>query len=95
MEKPKNAVEALQNDELYKLLAAGRATPEDQQFAAKWIATLSAFLHDKAKAIAESIIADLEGRTGLRHAWDGIDDEMQDEIRKAWTEIVFERIVEV
>lgn len=46
-----------------------------------------------ARAIVEAIIDDLTGRRGLRHEWDNIDDDIQEEIRKAWRTIAFEKIV--
>lgn len=36
----------------------------------------------------DAIIADLRGRSGLDGMWDGIDDDIQEEIRLAWARIV-------
>jgi len=43
---------------------------------------------DKAVQIVNAILHDLTGRRGLRHEWDGIDDDIQQEIRDTWATIV-------
>lgn len=45
---------------------------------------------EKAQAMVAAIIRDISNRSGLGDAWDEIDDETQDEIRKAWAEVIFE-----
>lgn len=45
-----------------------------------------------ATAIVEDIVADLQDRRGLRSAWDGIDNEIQEEIMNAWTSLVLDHI---
>lgn len=34
------------------------------------------------------ILADLTDRKGLRQAWDSIDDDIQDEIKEQWADIL-------
>lgn len=41
-----------------------------------------------AKSAIERIIADLTDRRGLRQAWEGIDDDTQEEIKATWERIV-------
>jgi hypothetical protein len=41
-----------------------------------------------SERIADAIIKDLCGRRGLRHAWEGIDADIQKEIRETWAMIV-------
>ncbi len=43
-----------------------------------------------AFCIVEDIVADLTGRRGLRQAWEDIDDDVQEEIKKKWITIVDE-----
>lgn len=43
---------------------------------------------DKAEEIVDAILVDLTDRRGLRHAWDEIDDDIRDEIKACWAEIV-------
>ena len=43
---------------------------------------------DTAQRIALSIECDIRDRRGLRQAFERIDDELQDEIRDAWADIV-------
>lgn len=43
---------------------------------------------DLALRIAGAIIADLNGRRGLRHEWERIDDDIQEEIRETWAGII-------
>lgn len=40
------------------------------------------------RVIAQSIEDDFTDRRGLRQAWEGIDEETQQEIRDKWTAIV-------
>jgi hypothetical protein len=42
---------------------------------------------DKADAIVESILMDFTDRRGLRQAWEGIDDDIQEEIKQEWVNI--------
>lgn len=42
----------------------------------------------QAKKIVEAIVDELSGRKGLRHEWEQIDPEIQDEIMQEWTKIV-------
>ena len=41
-----------------------------------------------AADLVDKIIKDLNGRRGLRQAWEDIDDEIQDEIRLKWITII-------
>lgn len=41
-----------------------------------------------AKAIARKIIEDLRKRKGIGDEWNQIDDDAQEEIIEAWTEII-------
>jgi hypothetical protein len=43
---------------------------------------------DKATQIVEAILADLTRRRGLRQEWDGIDKDIQREIRDTWADAV-------
>jgi hypothetical protein len=38
--------------------------------------------------VVDAIIRDLSGRSGLDHCWEGIDDDVQQEIRITWARIV-------
>lgn len=49
----------------------------------------------QAAEIVEAIIEDLTDRKGLRHAWEMIDDDIQEEIRAAWREAAFEVVAGV
>jgi len=40
--------------------------------------------------IVEKIVCDLTDRRGLRQAWEGIDEEIQEEIRQAWANIILD-----
>lgn len=42
----------------------------------------------KATDIVDAILADMTDRRGLRHQWDQIDRDIQQEIRDTWAEIV-------
>lgn len=41
----------------------------------------------KASQLVDAIIEDLSDRRGLRHEWEQIDEEVQDEIKAAWLKI--------
>lgn len=41
-----------------------------------------------AADLVDKIIKDMNGRRGLRQAWEDIDDEIQDEIRLKWIAII-------
>ncbi len=43
---------------------------------------------DEARKAVEAIVKDLSDRRGLRQEWDGIDEDIQQEIIRAWTKIV-------
>ena len=43
---------------------------------------------EQAARIVDAIISDLTDRKGLRHEWDNIDEDIQDEIRSTWIKIV-------
>lgn len=43
---------------------------------------------NQANKIVDAIIADLSDRRGLKHEWHAIDEDIQEEIHKAWTNIV-------
>lgn len=45
-----------------------------------------------AQIIVSDIIKDLQDRSGLGDAWSEIDDNIKDEIVKAWEDIVVERV---
>lgn len=45
-----------------------------------------------ARKIVYGIIFDLTDRRGLRQVWDGIDDEVKEEIIESWVEIVEESL---
>ena len=49
-------------------------------------------MRDKAEAVVAAIIKDLSDRRGLRHEWDRIDEDIQDEIRETWI-VTAERIL--
>jgi len=40
-----------------------------------------------ADLIVSAILHDLTDRKGLRHAWDDIDEEIQDEIKAEWIDL--------
>jgi len=46
-----------------------------------------------AKNCVDEIIADLSNRSGLRQAWDNMDMDIQEEIKKEWTDIISDIIV--
>lgn len=46
---------------------------------------------DTAAIIVDAIIKDLTDRRGLRQEWDAIDDDIQDEIRNVWIQIVVKK----
>jgi len=43
---------------------------------------------DKAEKIVKEILADLTDRRGLRQEWENIDNDIQDEIKSEWIQIV-------
>jgi hypothetical protein len=47
---------------------------------------------DRAKLIVEALIEDLSDRRGLRHEWESIDEDIQEEIRQTWITIVLSRL---
>lgn len=49
---------------------------------------MSELTADMASKIVESIVDDLTDRRGLRHEWDGIDEDIQKEIMETWATIV-------
>jgi hypothetical protein len=42
--------------------------------------------------IVEAILEDLTDRRGLRHEWERIDEDIQEEIRQTWITIVLSRL---
>ena len=40
-----------------------------------------------ARMIVDDIISDLSDRRGLRQAWEGIDDDVLEQIRSAWIDL--------
>jgi hypothetical protein len=46
----------------------------------------------RSEQIVEAIIADLRDRRGLRHEWEQIDEDIQEEIRQEWITIVLSRL---
>jgi len=40
-----------------------------------------------AELIVDAILHDLQGRKGLRHQWNEIDEEIQEEIRTEWIDL--------
>jgi hypothetical protein len=49
---------------------------------------------ERAKALVEMILADLTDRKGLRHAWDMIDEDIQEEIVETWQRLAVEVMTE-
>jgi len=47
---------------------------------------------EKALIIANKIIYDLTGRSGLQNEWELIDEDIQEEIKNTWAEIIEESI---
>jgi hypothetical protein len=41
-----------------------------------------------ALKIVESLIKDIRDRSGLKHEWNAIDDDVKEEIRSSWKNIV-------
>jgi hypothetical protein len=41
-----------------------------------------------ARAVVDKIVDDITDRSGLGNAWEGIDADVREEIRKTWTDIV-------
>lgn len=50
---------------------------------------------DKAKDAVFRIIADLTDRRGIKHEFNSIDDDIQDEIVDTWTEIIKQHLNEM
>ena len=48
----------------------------------------------RANAIVNLILGDLQDRCGLGNAWDEIDSEIKKEIADAWVDIVIEELKE-
>jgi hypothetical protein len=49
----------------------------------------------KAGKIVEIILEDITDRKGLRQAWEGIDEDIQQEIIAAWREAAFEVLADM
>jgi len=43
---------------------------------------------DKAEKIVKALESDLTDRRGLRQEWEQIDDDVKQEIRKMWSDII-------
>lgn len=43
---------------------------------------------DVSTVILSEILADLTDRRGFRQQWEGCDDDIQEEIRRAWLKII-------
>ena len=41
-----------------------------------------------AKLIVEELIEDISDRRGLKHEWEQIDDDIQQEIKSEWSKII-------
>lgn len=52
------------------------------------------FFERTASNIVDAIVEDLSDRNGIKQAWYDIDEEIQDEIRQTWKEIVIKHISE-
>lgn len=48
-----------------------------------------------ASRIVELIVEDLTDRKGLRQAWEGIDEDITEEIKAAWRDKAFEIIADI
>lgn len=83
MSPRKTPVEALEDDELFKLLVAGTATPEDCQFAAKWIRILTSMLTDAQNQ---------RMRDGY-DIGDAVDPERKGQMRAALCNAISDRII--
>lgn len=49
-------------------------------------------MDDKAQEIADAILANLNGRRGIRQAFDEVDDEILAEIRETIAQIIRDRL---
>ncbi len=49
---------------------------------------------ERANALVERIVADLTDRKGLRHAWDMIDEDIQEEIVEGWQQMALEALTQ-
>jgi len=47
-------------------------------------------MKDKADIAVDRIIADLSDRKGIGNEWEWIDEEVQEEIRQKWSDIIRE-----
>ena len=47
-------------------------------------------MEDVARQIVDNILYDLTDRRGLRQEWEQIDDDIQQEIKDAWFQIVMD-----
>ena len=47
---------------------------------------------EKINEIIEEIIEDISDRRGLKNEWNGIDKDIQDEIKEVWFNIIKEKI---
>lgn len=43
-----------------------------------------------AAKIIDALIVEMSGRSGIGDEWDGMDDDVRDEIREAWIALVLE-----
>jgi len=48
----------------------------------------------KAEEAVRLIVEDILARKGLRLEWDGIDDDIQDEIREHWRDLIIHAFTE-
>ena len=46
----------------------------------------------RAESIVAALIEDLSDRRGLSHEWEAIDEDIQEEIRQEWLQIVLTRL---
>jgi len=46
-------------------------------------------MYEEFDEIVDAIIFDISDRRGLKHKWDQIDDDVQNEIKEAWKQILF------
>lgn len=68
--------------EAMKKIKVFRPSPDDYADA------LMPIVERVAREVRENIVADIRGRRGLRQVWDGIDEEVQQEIESTHAEIV-------
>lgn len=48
----------------------------------------------RSQNVLEAIISDLTDRRGLESEWDQIDDDVKQEIKDTWLEIIYQSMVE-